>query len=67
VGRPFELVRQSGARIRLSASELWERWQARRCLPSDRVIDLRSGRQFPAVSLNNLHRLNGPASGWDLF
>lgn len=39
--RPFEVIRPGGTRVLLSQKELWQRWKDQRCLPSERIVDLR--------------------------
>lgn len=65
--RPFEVIRPGGTRVYLSVEELWQRWRDHRCLPSDRVVDRRHGRQFPAASLDLLLELDESPTTWDLF
>jgi len=65
--RPFEVIRPGGTRVLLSTKELWQRWRDHRCLPSDRVVDLRHGRQFPAASLDLLLQMDETPTSWDLF
>lgn len=65
--RPFVLERSGGTRIMLSASELWQRWADQDCRPNERVVDIRYGRQFPAICLQVLGQLDGSIKNWDLF
>ena len=52
MSRPFVLERAGGTRIFLSTGELRQRWSEKSFIASDRVVDRRSGRQFPAISLH---------------
>ncbi|MEM6885101.1 MAG: hypothetical protein AAF571_08715 [Verrucomicrobiota bacterium] len=52
--RPFVLEKRGGTHVILSPEELRQRWEEDKCQASDRVIDKRSGRQFPAIALGIL-------------
>jgi hypothetical protein len=65
--RPYVLERAGGTRIYLTPDELWQRWEESECQPSDRVVDRRNGKQFPAVTLKLLVGLGGAIHHWDLF
>ncbi len=52
--RPFVLEKRGGTHVILSPEELRQRWEDEKCQASDRVIDKRTGRQFPALALGIL-------------
>lgn len=52
--RRFMLERAGGTRVYLTIQELKQRWEDDNCSASDRIIDQRTGRQFPAATLKVL-------------
>ncbi|MEM1157035.1 MAG: hypothetical protein AAF649_02005 [Verrucomicrobiota bacterium] len=52
--RPFVLEKRGGTHVILSLEELHQRWEQDKCQASDRIIDKRTGKQFPAVALGLL-------------
>jgi|GEM_PF-7036182 len=55
--RPFVLEKRGGTLVMLSPEELRQRWEDHKCQASDRIVDQRTGKQFPAVALGILAEL----------
>ena len=65
--RPFVLEKRGGTHVILSPEELRQRWEQDQCQASDRIIDRRTGRQFPAVTLGILAGLEKNSHIMNIF
>jgi len=65
--RPFVLEKRGGTHVILSPEELRQRWEDHKCQASDRIVDKRSGRQFPAIALGVLAGLEKTSQAVNVF